>query len=269
MRTLLVLGVTFTLVAPALVRLEEAAAEEATSATSDARVWMGRHAEFEEFLRTAPIVRVRDVGQGVTKPRQAFFRPGGLAESALVKKLPPRWRGAFFESYKSEIAAYELDRLLGMNMVPVTVERRVEGEPASLQLWSQGRLLSEIERQVPHNPAEWSRQVRRYRVFDALIANIDRNAGNILIDDEWNVILIDHSRAFAVDTMPNEKTITRIDRDFFAAMKALDETTLMERLRPWLFDDGAVRSLLKRRDKIVAKLERLIEERGEAGVLSH
>jgi len=263
MRTLVALGLTVTVVASSSL-----AAEEATSVASDARVWIGRYAEFEQFLRTAPIDKVRDVGQGVTKPRQAFFRPGGLAESAVVKKLPPRWRGNFFESYKSEIAAYELDRLLGMNMVPVTVERRIEGELASVQLWVNGPLLSEVERQVPLDPAEWSRQVRRYRVFDDLIANIDRNATNIIVDDEWNLILIDHSRAFAVDRMPNEGKITGIDRELFAAMKALDERTLVERLRPWLFDDGAVRSLLKRRDKIVAKLERLIEERGEAVVLS-
>jgi len=264
MRTGLALGVAVTLLAPSL-----ASVEEATSSASDARIWIGRHAEFEEFLRTAPIVEIRDVGQGVTKPRQAFFRPGGLAESAVVKKLPPRWRGNFFESYKSEIAAYELDRLLGMNMVPVTVERRVEGELASVQLWAKGPLLSEVERQAPRNPAEWSRQVRRYLVFDDLSANIDRNAGNIIIDDEWNVILIDHSRAFAVDRMPNERKITRIDRELFEAIKALDEKTLKERLRPWLFDDGALKKLLGRRDKIVAKLERLIEERGEAAVLSH
>ena len=68
--------------------------------------------------------------------------------------------------------------------------------------------------------------------------------------------------------MPNEKKITRIDRELFAAIKALDEKTLTDRLRPWLFDDGALRKLLGRRDKIVAKLERLIEEQGEAAVLS-
>ena len=115
---------------------------------------------------------------------------------------------------------------------------------------------------------EWSRQVRRYRVFDALIANIDRNAGNIIIDDEWNVILIDHSRAFAVDTMPEIDKVTRIDREFFEALKALDEEAVVERVRPWLFNEGGVRALLGRRDKIVARLERLIEERGEAVVLS-
>ena len=264
MRALVALGLTVTFVASSLI-----AAEETTSSASDARIWIGRHAEFEEFLRTAPIDRLEDVGSGVTGAQRAYFRPGALAESAVVKVLPPRWRGNFFESYKSEIAAYELDRILGLDMVPVTVERRIGDHLASVQLWVAGRLLSEVEKQTPHQPGEYSRQVRRFRVFEALIANIDSNAGNIIIDDDWNVILIDHSRAFAVDTMPLEKEITRIDRELFAAIKALDEETLRERLRPWLFDDGALKKLLGRRDKIVAKLERLIEERGEGAVLSH
>jgi hypothetical protein len=263
MRVLLALGLTVTFVASSPI-----AAEETTSVASDARVWIGRHAEFAEFLRTAPIDRLEDVGSGVSGAQRAYFSPGGLAESAAVKVLAPGFRGDFFESYKSEIAAYELDRILGLNMVPVTVERRIGDHLASVQLWADGRLLSKIEKQAPRQPGEWSRQVRRYRVFDALIANIDSNAGNIIIDDDWNVILIDHSRAFAVDTMPNEKQLTRIDRELFAAIKALDEETLRERLRPWLFDDRALRALLGRRDKIVARLQRLIEERGEAAVLS-
>jgi len=236
--------------------------------TTGARVWVGRHAEYREFLRTAPIERSERVGVGVTGVKRAFFLPGGLAASAAVKVLPPRWRGAFFESYKSEIAAYELDRILGLDMVPVTVERQVGDFPASVQLWVKGRLLSSIEEQAPRRPAEWSRQVRRQRVFDALTANIDRNAGNIIVDDEWNLILIDHSRAFAVDKMPFENQITRIDRELFEALEALDARTVRERVGPWLFDDGAARSLLQRRDKIVARLQRLIEERGETAVLS-
>jgi hypothetical protein len=258
----LVLGATVTLVAPFPISGQEA------EVAPDARVWIGRHAEFEEFVRTAPIDRLEDLKVGVTGSQRAFFEAGGLAESAVVKVLPPGFRGDFFENYKSEIAAYELDLILGLDMVPVTVERRVGDHPASVQLWVKGRLLSTVEQQAPRNPGEYGRQVRRMWVFDALIANIDRNAGNILVDDDWNVILIDHSRAFAVDTMPDKEKITRIDRDLFEALKALDEATLVERVRPWLFDDAALRSLLGRRDKIVARLERLIEERGESVVLS-
>jgi hypothetical protein len=52
----------------------------------------------------------------------------------------------------------------------------------------------------------------------------------------------------------------------FARLKALDETGLKERIRPWVLGDGPVRGLLKRRDRIVAHLEKLARERGEAAV---
>ena len=232
-----------------------------------AKVWVGRHAEFREFLLTAPIVRVIDVGQGVTRPRRAFFRAGGVAESALVKALRPgRYSSGYWESYKSEIAAYQLDRLLGLDMVPVTVERAVEGPQAAVQLWVKGcRLLSEIGEPTPPDVRAWDRQVLRHRVFDALTANIDRNAGNILVDDDWNLILIDHSRAFALDQMPFEDEITRLDRELFEALKALDPGEVMERLGPWLFE-SSIRQLLRRRDVLVGKLESLAAEKGDAAV---
>ena len=47
-------------------------------------------------------------------------------------------RAGFWEAYKSEIAAYQLDRLLGLDMVPPTVERRVGSDLASVQLWVEG-----------------------------------------------------------------------------------------------------------------------------------
>ena len=58
-----------------------------------------------------------------------------------------------------------------------------------------------------------------------------------------------------------------VDRPLYEAAKALDEATLNERLKPWLFGKGSVKDLLKRRDKIVQQLERLAEEKGEAAVL--
>jgi hypothetical protein len=227
------------------------------------KVWVGHYDEYAEYLRTAPIEKVENVPVGVTKPERAFFAPGGLAPSAAVKHLSPGFRSGFWESYKSEIAAYEVDRLLGLDMVPPTVERRVGSDLASVQLWVKARLLKDVDQSSCPRPVDWAKQVCRQRAFDNLVANIDRNQGNLLVDDGWNLILIDHSRAFAQNRMPFEKELQRIDRPFFDRLKTLDEPALMAHVRKWLTNDGAVRDILKRRDRIVAHLEQLARERGE------
>jgi hypothetical protein len=229
------------------------------------KVWLGRHAEFEEYLKTAPVAKVGDVPVGVTHPKRAYFAPGGLVGSAALKYLPSGIKDGFWESYKSEIAAYKMDRLLELDMVPPTIERRVGADKASLQLWVENcKLLKMVDQsQAPHQNA-WAKQVLRQRVFDDLIANIDRNAGNLLIDDQWNLILIDHSRAFATDKMPFE--LTRIDREMFNRLKALDEKAVMTEIKPWVVAGGTVKEMMKRRDQIVARFEQLARERGEAAV---
>ena len=71
----------------------------------------------------------------MTHPKRAFFKPGGLVASVAWKVLPPGQPGGYWESYKSEIAAYELDKLLDMRMVPVAVEKRWKHETAAAILW--------------------------------------------------------------------------------------------------------------------------------------
>ena len=60
-----------------------APAPETTPAASS-KVWIGRYSEFEEFLKTAPIVRRQDLGVGVTHPHRIFFAAGGPAASAVL-----------------------------------------------------------------------------------------------------------------------------------------------------------------------------------------
>ena len=254
--------------APVLLGLSGAGSAGGEPATgTNPRIWIDRHDAYEEYLRTAPIERMEDVGQGVTKPERAFFTPGGVAASAIVKVLPRKRQKGFWEGYQSEVAAYVLDRMLGLDMVPVTVERRIRGDRASVQLWIENiRLLSEVGSEFPPRPLEWARQVRRQRVFDALIANIDRNRGNMAVDESWNIILLDHSRAFVEKEIPFLDQITAVDRPLYEAIKALDEARVSERLGPWLFGKGSVKNLLERRDKVVAKLEKLAAERGAAAV---
>src|SRR5205085_1476710 len=88
------------------------------------RVWEGREAEYEAFITTAPFERIEAVPVGVTHPRRAFFKPGGLVESVAWKVLPTGMASGTWESSRSEIAAYRMDRLLQLGMVPVAVERQ-------------------------------------------------------------------------------------------------------------------------------------------------
>jgi hypothetical protein len=236
-------------------------------APSGAKIWLGRYGEFEDYLRTAAIDKVGNIPVGVTHPQRAYFAAGGIAGSAALKHLQTGIQGGYWESYKSEIAAYKLDRVLGLNMVPPTVERRVGADLASMQLWVENcKLLKDVDQKTSPDKDAWAKQVWRQRTFDNLIANIDRNAGNLLVDDHWNLILIDHSRAFAQNTMPFMKEMTRIDRAFYEKLKALDEATLMRELKPWVLTAGNVRDILKRRDKIVAHFDELARQTSPAQV---
>lgn len=239
----------------------------APAAPATGKVWVGKYAEYEEFLKTAPIARITDVPIGVTKPRRAYFKPGGLAESAVVKNLQPGRRSGYWESYKSEIAAYELDKLLELDMVPPTVERRVDGEMVSAQLWVHGLVEAATLNNKPSPDAlGYNRQLYRQRVFDNLIANIDENKGNLLVHQTpslWEIVLVDHSRCFT-EIQKMQFPMTRIDRAFFEKLKALDPATVAARIGPYVLDKG--KSLMKRRDFIVQEFEKMSAKSGQAAV---
>ena len=236
-------------------------ASSAAPVSNSSKIWEGRNAEFEEFLRTAEFRKVEDVPIGVTRPQRGFFDPGGLVASAAWKLLPPGRPHGYWESYKSEIAAYELDKLLGLGMVPPAVEKRVRGERGAAVLWVEGVQSWKAVENAP-KPPKWNREAVRMKMFDNLIGNIDRNAGNLLVDGDWNLYLIDHSRAFVSDTKLKVEMV-RIDKGIWDKMLALDEPTLTGALGKWL-DRGAIRAMLKRRDEMKKVIDKLLKTGTEA-----
>ena len=64
--------------------------------------------------------------------------------------------------------------------------------------------------------------------------------------------------------------VTKPKRAFFAPATASSASTWCRSrssaARPWVLGDAPVREMLKRRDKIVARFEKLARERGEAAV---
>ena len=251
------------LAAPAPGLVARSAGLQAPAEAGSARIWEGRNAEFEAYIRTAEIERVEDVPIGVTRPKRAFLAPGGPVSSIAWKVLPPGRQNGYWESYKSEIAAYELDKLLGLGMVPVTVERKWKHDTGAAVLWLHPIHPWKAMENKP-KPPHWDRQAIRMKMFDNLICNKDRNAGNLLVDDAWNLFLIDHSRAFiSNDELP--VSFARVDAELWDRMLALDEPSLVAVLGKWVAR-GDIRAILKRRDKMKLAIEKLVKTSGEAFV---
>jgi len=243
-------------------------APPATGEAGSAKVWLGHAAEYEEFLKTAEVVRMERVPVGVTKPARCYYAPGGLVESMAFKTIRPGRQTGFWESYRSEMAAYELDKLLGLDMIPPTVEKRVKNELGAAILWvSPVRSFKEMGG-PPTPPSDrfdsWNRQMARAKMFDNLINNRDPNLGNWLVDPAWNLILIDHTRAFAPGKDMVHK-MNRIERGLWERMLALDAAPLKTALAPYL-DGGQIKDILQRRDRMQKEIDGMIAERGEANV---
>jgi hypothetical protein len=232
---------------------------------ANARIWIGREAEIEQFLKTAKVVKLEELKIGVTRPRRATLAPGGPVEAFAWKPIRPGRYSGYWESYRSEIAAYELDKFLGMGMIPPTVERQVEGETGAAVMWASPTKSFKdmggvpgskgVELPPPARMGVWNQQLTRAKMFDNLIGNIDPNLGNWLVDPSWNLILIDHTRSFT-STNKLYHQMTSVDTQLWEKMKALDEAALEKAIGQWV-ERGMIKGILERRDKMVEAVSKL------------
>jgi hypothetical protein len=228
---------------PALLGQGRPAAPDRTGA----RIWVGRYQEIEEYLRTAECVGMEMLGPN--KVARCTMRPGGPVARMAWRSLPPGVHRGFRESYKAEIAAYELDKLLKLDMVPPSVERQLEGSSGAAQLWVENVTgLTGEASPGESDRAGWENQLVRMKMFDDLIGNRDRSRGNMLRDVEGNLILLDHSRAFG-DSTELPLKLSRIDEGFWARMETLTSEKLHAALGACL-DDSEIEAVLDRRDRM-------------------
>jgi hypothetical protein len=226
--------------------------------------------EMERFLLDARIVRTGATAKGVTGSLRATLTDGTLTHDAHIQTVDESKREFqssrgvefnFRDSWTFNVAAYKLDRMLGLQMVPVSVSRRWNSKPAAYTWWVDDVLMDEgdrLKKKVPPpQPRLWAEQMQMVRLFDQLIYNIDRNMGNLLIGKGWKVWAIDHTRAFRTHHDPKSlDSITRCDRQVFERLKALESETLKREMGPML-DTWQIRAILERRDRIVQRLESL------------
>ena len=238
---------------------------QAPPAAINSKTWLDNPKAVEDYLKSAEVVSMEDLKVGVTRPRKAKLAPGGPVDAFAFKAIQPGRYEGFWESYKSEIAAYELDKLLGLGMVPPTVERRVKGDTGAAVMWvSPTKSFKELGG-VPgqkgvQGPAglllvNWNRQLTRAKMFDNLIGNIDPNLGNWLVDPGWNLVLIDHTRAFTT-TKELYHQLIQVDDELWSKMKALDEAALTTTLGPWV-GKAEIKAILQRRDKMQQVVDKI------------
>ena len=240
-------------------------AQPPTAQVTSMRTWVGREAAIEAQLKSAHVTRLEDIGTGVTRPRRMFLDPSDPVASATWKLLPPGRPHGYWESYKSEIAAYELDKLLGMHMVPPAVEREVDGDTGAAIMWIDGaESVKQAGGRVPTGEV-WGHAIRRMQLFDNLVGNPDRNAGNILLGAPGELILIDHSRAFVMDQkLPF--AFERVDQTLWERVLALKKSDLATHLEPWI-GGNAVEAILQRRTRLTKEVDKLVEKKGKSLVI--
>jgi hypothetical protein len=237
-------------------------------ASIGSKTWLQNREAIEQYLVTAEVVKLERIGVGVTNPWRADLAPGGLVSRMAWKPIAPGRYQGHWESYKAEIAAYEIDKLLGLDMVPPTVERRVKGDAGAAIFWvspaKSFRDLGGVPKPPEAHAAHFNRDLLKVKMYDNLIANRDPNLGNWLVDPEWNVILIDHSRSLTT-TRDLYHELQRVDAPLWEKMKALSDERLAPALGKWL-GDGEIRAILQRRDKMLEIVDKLVAKHGEAAV---
>ena len=225
-------------------------------------------AELEDFMRTAPVTNVEDIGTGVTKPWRVTQERDGMVNDAVFKyeDTNPGMQDAdkyisrrFNDSdrYQYDVAAYKLDRMLGWQMVPTAVLAEVKDKPGALSDWVTGAIneRDRLEAELPFegNCKQWEQYRLRF-VFDILIHNVDRNLTNILwTKDDFMMKFIDHSLAFR-STEKRPKQYRKVDlevSDLLASrLQRLNEKDLNTQLRPYLHP-RQIEAILARRDLIL------------------
>jgi len=237
-------------------------------------------AEQEEFLRNAEITKTQNVSEGITNTQRATLTDGVITHEAQIQTIDQRKtsftdaRGTylhFADSFKHNIAAYELDKILEMGMIPPSVQRVVRGRTSSMTWWVDDVQMTEKQRYqkkiTPPDQAAWNRQIYCVRSFDELIYNFDRNLGNLVITKQWRIWMIDHTRAFLpYQMLKDAKRLVQCDRHLLAAMRGLTLEKVEKALDPHL-DGLRIQGLMARRDAIIAHFEREIKQRGEEQVL--
>ena len=240
--------------------------EEAVAFLTDAEI-VGEPESFDEAALTGPLrVTLTDgdrTFRAVFKHEDTRYPEFRFSDGREVEQAR--------DSYRHEIAAYELDRMLGLDIVPPCVERKIGSRTGSLCFWVEGS-MTEAERREqglqPSNPVTYKGQLREIELFEQLIADLDySDLRNLIVDEKLRIHKVDSSMAF--DSDPDLLTglySSKLSRRLIQALEALDKKEMNETLKPWLHKDQ-LGSLWERRKRILKRAQQLVGDYGEERAL--
>jgi hypothetical protein len=223
----------------------------------------------EAFLRTAKITVEKPSKKGVTGTVRVTMTDGKITHDASVQRINDHqaiYQTAnstelnFKDTYLFNIAGWKLAKMLGIeDMVPPSVSRSYAGSSASFTWWIDDVLMDEADRVTkkmsPPDHDSWNKEIQVWHVYTQLMYDSDANATNLLIDKQWRIWMIDHTRAFRMQkTLLDPKALSICDRSLLAKMKGLDAASLGKEMKDSL-DKAEIQGLLARRDAIVKFFE--------------
>jgi hypothetical protein len=228
--------------------------------------------EIKAFLKTGPIVSVKkDATIGRTMPWKITLDDGQTKLQGMFKRVHAPRPDPAVDSYKYELAAYELSQLLGLEIIPPTVEREIEGIKGSLQYFVPG-CISETDRErlllQPPDLKAFLGRLDEIKVFEALVNDTCLDKADILIQQPgWNVYRVDFAEAFApTPGLAADCPITRCPRRLFEHLQNTARQIIESKLRPYLSEDE-IGTIFDRKKRIIARLEGLMKTEGERNVL--
>jgi hypothetical protein len=188
----------------------------------------------------------------------------GEAETRRIVKVTSddltviaRFRESRGDGFTPEIAAYTVDRMLRLGMVPVTIRRALDGQEGTLQLLPDDAVsdaaLAGIRGRI-EAPCSIDKQAATMRVFDALIGNTGRTPSTMLYDpDDLLLILVSHGAAFGAGTAWSGYFLNpelTVGEQWRTALRELDDDTLRKELGD-LLGEERLAGLERRRDALL------------------
>jgi hypothetical protein len=227
--------------------------------------------EIENFLKTSTPQVVIHGAAGRTDPWKVKLVSNGIVRWAQFKYINRPRPEPIPDSFEYELAAYELNKYLGLDFVPPAVRRTIKDTLGSLQMFVENAIRESDRKRgnfLIGDPEAFSRAMADLKVFENLVYDACGNEKDTLIQKETGKInRVDFSEAFAPEdgTIPG-CDIVRCSGRLYQTLCNWDRGKVAILLAPYL-NEEEIRALHARQGSIVRMIQKQIEKQGESAVL--